>query len=54
VAGEFEYLLHWDLPISTVVEFNEVGAYATKSQVSFFHNHYTILLSLLYSRLLSI
>lgn len=22
---EFDFLLHWDLPISTIVEFNEVG-----------------------------
>jgi len=27
LAYEFEYLLHWDLPISTMVEFNEVGPY---------------------------
>jgi hypothetical protein len=52
VAGEFEYLLHWDLPISTVVEFNEVGAYATKSQVSFYHHQFTTLLSLLQLRFL--
>lgn len=25
LAEEFDYLLHWDLPISTMVEFNEVG-----------------------------
>lgn len=25
VADELEYLLHWDLPISTMVYFNEVG-----------------------------
>jgi hypothetical protein len=25
LAEEFDYLLHWDLPISTLVEFNEVG-----------------------------
>jgi hypothetical protein len=25
MAEEFDYLLHWDLPISTFVEFNEVG-----------------------------
>ncbi|ORX33392.1 hypothetical protein BD324DRAFT_639939 [Kockovaella imperatae] len=25
LADEFEYLLHWDLPVSTIVEFNEVG-----------------------------
>lgn len=27
LAEEFDYLLHWDLPISTMVEFNEVGMY---------------------------
>jgi hypothetical protein len=25
VLREFDFLLHWDLPISTIVEFNEVG-----------------------------
>ena len=25
MAEEFDYFLHWDLPISTFVEFNEVG-----------------------------
>ena len=25
IADEFNYLLHWDLPISTVVHFNETG-----------------------------
>lgn len=25
VLQEFDFLLHWDLPVSTIVEFNEVG-----------------------------
>lgn len=25
VLHEFEFLMHWDLPVSTIVEFNEVG-----------------------------
>jgi hypothetical protein len=25
LVEEFDYVLHWDLPISTLVEFNEVG-----------------------------
>lgn len=25
VIQEFDFLLHWDLPVSTIVEFNEVG-----------------------------
>ena len=25
LAEEFDYLLHWDLPISTLIEFNVVG-----------------------------
>lgn len=25
VLHEFDFLMHWDLPVSTIVEFNEVG-----------------------------
>ena len=28
IADEFNYLLHWDLPISTVVHFNETGKHS--------------------------
>ena len=28
LAEEFDYFLHWDLPLSTIVEFNEVGQYS--------------------------
>lgn len=35
LAREFEYLLRWELPMSTFVEFNEVGEYGFASVTGF-------------------